>query len=143
MGVFTGGYSSWSGVFVFFTLLFCFFGRMLNVFPFSFLANLGRSVKIPFKMQVVIWFSGLRGAIAFALSMNMPSENRELYISTTLSIVILTTIACGGLTESLLEAMGMKRSQEEVLADEEDGEDEGFEFEFQEYVADYSIWRKV
>ena len=48
----------------------------------SFIANLGRSTKIPFRMQIVIWLSGLRGAIAFALSMNMPTNNRyELFVT--------------------------------------------------------------
>lgn len=61
-------------------------------------------------MQIAIWFAGLRGAIAFALSQNMPGANRDLYITTTLSVVIFTTIFCGGLTEPLLTRTQMKRS---------------------------------
>ena len=34
------------------------FGRILNVFPLSFMCNLVRKQKIPWKMQVVIWFAG-------------------------------------------------------------------------------------
>lgn len=58
--------------------------------------------------QVVIWFAGLRGAIAFALAQNMPGERADVYTTTTLCICIATTLVCGGLTEPVLERMGMK-----------------------------------
>eukprot|EP00968_Pinguiococcus_pyrenoidosus_P017268 scaffold1704_cov246-Pinguiococcus_pyrenoidosus.AAC.8 len=59
-------------------------------------------------MQIVIWFAGLRGAIAFALAQNIPGEHTDLYTTTTLAIVLFTTVVCGGLTEPLLGKMGMK-----------------------------------
>jgi NhaP-type Na+/H+ and K+/H+ antiporter len=58
--------------------------------------------------QVVIWFSGLRGAIAFALAQNMPGPRADLYTTTTLCVCIVTTVVCGGLTEPILERMSMK-----------------------------------
>lgn len=57
---------------------------------------------------VVMWFAGLRGAISFALSLNMPGEHKDLYVTTTLSLVIFTTIGLGGFTERVLSKMGMK-----------------------------------
>jgi len=62
-------------------------------------------------MQIVLWFSGLRGAIAFALSENMPGPNRETYVAVTLSLCIFTTVVCGGLTETMLSKMGMKKME--------------------------------
>lgn len=59
-------------------------------------------------MQVVMWFAGLRGAIAFALSTSMPGASKDVYASTTLMVVIFTTIGCGGLTEPLLHRMNVK-----------------------------------
>lgn len=55
----------------------------------SWLANLRRKRKISPKMQFVMWFAGLRGAIAFALAMNMPNNERgdwdnDVVITTTL-----------------------------------------------------------
>ena len=41
-------------------------------------------------------------------SQNMPGENKKLYISTTLYVVIFTTIVCGGLTEPIMNRMGMR-----------------------------------
>ena len=49
-----------------------------------------------------MWFAGLRGAIAFALSQSMPGPNKDVYASTTLMVVLITTLVCGSLTEPLL-----------------------------------------
>mmetsp|Transcript_15735 Transcript_15735/g.34794 ORF Transcript_15735/g.34794 Transcript_15735/m.34794 type:complete len:614 (+) Transcript_15735:141-1982(+) len=108
MGLFTGKYREIHVPFFILCTLFCLFARLFNIIPLSWLANLGRKVPIPTKMQVVMWFAGLRGAIAFALSQNMPSEHKDVYISTTLGIVITTTLVCGGLTEPILSKMGMR-----------------------------------
>lgn len=43
-------------------------------------------------------------------SLNMPGEHRDMYVSTTLSIVIFTTIVCGGLTAPMMSRMGMRQS---------------------------------
>jgi sodium/hydrogen exchanger 8 len=108
MGFFTGRFRKWNLFFVILCIFFCLFARALNSFPFSSLANVFRHQQIPPKMKIAIWFAGLRGAIAFALSQNMPGESTDLYVSTTLSIVIFTTIVCGGLTEPMLSQMGMR-----------------------------------
>lgn len=133
MGVFTGRFSDFDPLFSLLALLFCSLGRALNIFPLSWLANLcrskssgmdgsdhsssrggknggsGKGRKIPLKMQCVLWFAGLRGAIAFALAMNMPGPNREVYATATLFICIFTTVVCGGLTDRMLTEFGMKQ----------------------------------
>jgi len=119
MGFFTGRFNEFYFIFIILVVFFCLLGRVANVFPFSALANLGRQHQIPFKMQVLIWFAGLRGAIAFALSQNMPGAHRDVYISTTLSVVILTTVVCGGLTEPMLTRMGMKTEGGDKGTDDE------------------------
>ena len=40
----------------------------------------------------------------------MPGERRDMYVSTTLSIVIFTTVVCGGLTAPMMSRMGMRQS---------------------------------
>jgi len=114
MGVFTGKFKNLNLSFSFFALLFCVIGRAANIFPMSFLANFARrnaSNRITYKMQFVLWFAGLRGAIAFALAENMPGPNRETYASGTLTICIITTVVCGGFTESILTKFGMKQGE--------------------------------
>lgn len=67
MGLFTGRYTQINFLFFFLCTIFCLVARLFNIFPLSFIANWGRKETIPLKMQVVMWFAGLRGAIAFAL----------------------------------------------------------------------------
>ncbi len=105
MGVFTGRFTEFDFFFGVLAIIFCCLGRILNIVPFSFLANLFRKRKISGRMQIVMWFSGLRGAIAFALSQSMPGNSKDVYASTTLMIVLFTTLVCGGLTAPLLIAM--------------------------------------
>ena len=80
MGVFTGKFRNWNIAFTLWALLFCLIARAFNIFPLSYLANCcRRRNKIPSSMQIVMWFTGLRGAIAFALSENMPGPHRDTY----------------------------------------------------------------
>lgn len=105
---------SWDIGLIALSILFCALARALNTFPFSACANIKRKKKVPWKMQIVIWFAGLRGAIAFALAMSLnevtESPNKNFIVTTTLFIVIFTTLVCGGLTEPLLRKMGMQRT---------------------------------
>lgn len=109
MGVFTGGFTKFDLTFSILAFLACLIGRALNIFPLSWLANLCRKrSKISGKMQVVLWFAGLRGAMAFALSQNMPGPHKDVYATATLTICIVTTVFCGGFTERMLTVFGMK-----------------------------------
>lgn len=61
--------STWS--FIFFSLVALAISRYLNVYPSCAFINLLRPVeqRIPQAHKHMLWFSGLRGAMAFALSM--------------------------------------------------------------------------
>lgn len=67
MGLFTGTFKHINFIFVILCTLFCLIARVANIFPLSLIANVFRKKTIPLTMQVVMWFAGLRGAIAFAL----------------------------------------------------------------------------
>ena len=90
------------------TLFLCLLSRACNVFPITWLANRRRRKSIPFRMQLCIWFSGLRGAIAFALSLQVPTKNSSAIMTSTLVVVMVTTFIFGGLTEPMLRYNGMK-----------------------------------
>ncbi|XP_023324392.1 sodium/hydrogen exchanger 9 isoform X2 [Eurytemora carolleeae] len=106
--------------------------RALNIYPLSLLLNLGRSKPIPCKYQHMMWFSGLRGALAFALAIkNTVSEARQIILTTTSLIAIVTVIFCGGLTPPLLGLLkipigvvdpGSDETQIEAGREEEEGE---------------------
>lgn len=91
--------------FVIWSIVMILFGRALNIFPLAFLLNFFRETKISKKSQFIMWFSGLRGAIAFALSINFPFEEdkRHVLITTTLIIVLFTLLVLGGSTLPILK----------------------------------------
>ena len=85
-----------------------FLGRFMNVYPLSAILNIGRTVKISGSLQHMMMFSGLRGAIAFALAIrNTITESRQMILSTTLLIVISTVIINGGSSMAVLKYLGI------------------------------------
>jgi len=124
MGVFTGRFDSFDPFFSLMALLLCVVGRFFNIFPLSLIANLCRDYRnrIPIEMQCVLWFAGLRGAIAFALAVNMPGLHRETYATTTLFICIFTTVVCGGSTEFVLTRFGMKQESKDDTEMDDDSD---------------------
>lgn len=91
---------------VIWALILCLIGRACNIFPLAWLVNKFREHKITRKMQVIMWFSGLRGAISYALSLHLElssEETQRVMITTTLIIVLFTTLVFGGSTMPLLK----------------------------------------
>ncbi|XP_061754671.1 sodium/hydrogen exchanger 6-like [Nerophis ophidion] len=85
-----------------------FFGRAANIYPLSFLLNLGRKNKIGSNFQHVMMFAGLRGAMTFALSIrDTATYARQMMFSTTLLIVFFTVWLCGGGTMPMLSFMSI------------------------------------
>lgn len=91
---------------VIWSLILCLLGRACNIFPLAWMVNKFREHKITNKMQFIMWFSGLRGAISYALSLHLElssEETRRVMITTTLIIVLFTTLVLGGSTMPLLK----------------------------------------
>uniref|UniRef100_A0A8C5FGT2 Sodium/hydrogen exchanger n=1 Tax=Gadus morhua TaxID=8049 RepID=A0A8C5FGT2_GADMO len=85
-----------------------FLGRAANIYPLSFLINLGRKHKIRSNFQHVMMFAGLRGAMTFALSIrDTATYARQMMFSTTLLIVFFTVWICGGGTTPMLSFMSI------------------------------------
>lgn len=109
----------WDVRFLLVTIGLCFVSRAVGTFPLSWVYNQfhrrDRRHRIPLRMQVVIWFSGLRGSVAFALALNVPGANTPVFVTTTLATVLFTTIFCGGLTERLVTGLRLKEVHHEVV----------------------------
>ncbi|KAK3009531.1 hypothetical protein RJ639_014631 [Escallonia herrerae] len=112
---------SWSHVgFIFFSILFIGVARAANVFSCAYLVNLVRPARrqVPLKHQKALWYSGLRGAMAFALALqsvhDLPDGHGKTIFSATTAIVVLTVLLIGGSTGTMLEAL-------EVVGDGHDG----------------------
>ncbi|OIV91890.1 hypothetical protein TanjilG_17882 [Lupinus angustifolius] len=106
---------SWSHVgFIFFSIvsfLFFLYFWAANVFSCAYLVNLVRPShrKIPSKHQNALWYSGLRGAMAFALALqsvhDLPEGHGQTILTATTAIVVLTVLLIGGSTGTMLEAL--------------------------------------
>ncbi|KAM0049142.1 putative cation/H+ exchanger, cation/H+ exchanger, CPA1 family [Helianthus debilis subsp. tardiflorus] len=103
---------SWSHVgFIFFSIIFIGLARAANVFSCAYLLNLVRPAQrqIPLKHQKALWYSGLRGAMAFALALqsvhDLPEGHGQTIFTATTAIVVLTVLLIGGSTGTMLEAL--------------------------------------
>ncbi|XP_031554888.1 sodium/hydrogen exchanger 6-like isoform X2 [Actinia tenebrosa] len=103
LAVFTFENHVWKPDFICVSFLGILLGRLLNIYPLSFLLNLKRHKKIPYNIQHMMVFAGLRGAVAFALAMrNTESTSRQMMLSTVLVITLITVIFNGGSTLTVL-----------------------------------------
>ncbi|KAL6567593.1 Sodium/hydrogen exchanger 6 [Orobanche gracilis] len=112
---------SWSHIgFIFFSIIHLYCktniehstcSRAANVFSCAYLVNLFRPAhrKIPMKHQKALWYSGLRGAMAFALALqsvhDLPEGHGQTIFTATTAIVVLTVLLIGGSTGTMLEAL--------------------------------------
>ncbi|KAJ6863871.1 sodium proton exchanger family protein [Populus alba x Populus x berolinensis] len=104
---------SWSHIFIG-------VARAANVFSCAYLVNLVRPAprQIPVKHQKALWYSGLRGAMAFALALqsvhDLPEGHGQTIFTATTAIVVLTVLLIGGSTGTVLETL-------QVGGDDHDG----------------------
>ncbi|XP_065496327.1 sodium/hydrogen exchanger 9 [Caloenas nicobarica] len=90
-------------LFIFGAFVAVFAARACNIYPLSFLLNLGRKQKIPRNFQHMMMFSGLRGAIAFALAIqDTESQSKQMMFTTALLVVFFTVWVFGGGTTPML-----------------------------------------
>lgn len=127
-----GESQSWSHIsFILFSILFICIARAANVFPLAYVVNLmrPRGKRIPGSHQKALWFSGLRGAMAFALALqsvhDLQSGHGEAIFTATTAIVMLTVFVIGGSTATMLEELDLVGDQLDKSASEsEDGSEE-------------------
>ncbi|KAH7474644.1 hypothetical protein KRP22_003676 [Phytophthora ramorum] len=95
---------------IFWMAFFCLLSRGCAVYPLSYLLNLRKnSARITMNQQHVIWYGGMRGAVAFALSKSFPGEKRPEIVATTLIVVLLSILVMGGGTVAVLDKCGIPR----------------------------------
>ncbi|XP_018026186.1 sodium/hydrogen exchanger 8-like [Hyalella azteca] len=87
------------------SIVLCLVARACNIFPLACLVNKFRDHPITPKMMFVMWFSGLRGAIAYALSLHLEfsDEKRRVLVTTALFIVLFTIFILGGSVVPLIK----------------------------------------
>lgn len=97
------------------TTVACLLARAAHVYPIGFFLNSlpmhyprRRFEKVEMHM---VWFSGLRGAIAYALSTQFPGPHRRCVMSLTMAVVLATVWGLGGTTVPMLRHLGIRQMQ--------------------------------
>mmetsp|Transcript_28839 Transcript_28839/g.35434 ORF Transcript_28839/g.35434 Transcript_28839/m.35434 type:complete len:538 (-) Transcript_28839:1587-3200(-) len=130
--------ATWDIIFLILGIIFCIFGRACNIFPMSLLANLRRRKKISKKMQFVMFFAGLRGAVSYALSTQLTAGNKrgiEAIQTTTMGIIICTTFILGGSTEYVLNRLDMKRGADTASVTPNPNQENAYAYQLHEDYA--------
>ncbi|KAI9344027.1 Cation/H+ exchanger, partial [Obelidium mucronatum] len=94
----------------FFTLIIVLFSRYASIRPLASLLNSLNPSKplIPQNYQTILWWAGLRGAIAFALSFEMTSPSAAAMRTTTLVVCVMSVVGLGGTVGMALEVSKVK-----------------------------------
>ncbi|XP_062982386.1 sodium/hydrogen exchanger 7 isoform X3 [Elgaria multicarinata webbii] len=109
LALFTFQKHVFSPVFVIGAFFAVFLGRAAHIYPLSFFLNLGRRHKISWNFQHMMMFSGLRGAMAFALAIrDTATYAHQMMFSTTLLIVFFTVWIIGGGTTPMLSWLNIR-----------------------------------
>lgn len=109
--------SSYNWSFIFWTFVLIIVGRGMHVYPLLALVNRYRikralqkkrtPVLITENTKHMVFFSGLRGAVAYACANIFPDEkgNREIIVTTTMITALVTILCKGGFTVRMLEIL--------------------------------------
>eukprot|EP00743_Colponemidia_sp_Colp-15_P009650 GILK01010556.1.p1 GENE.GILK01010556.1~~GILK01010556.1.p1 ORF type:complete len:586 (-),score=83.02 GILK01010556.1:269-1987(-) len=110
--VYAYGGQDWAFGFIFLMILAIMIARgvsLISMNLFYYFATC-RRVRAKFSEVAVVWFSGLiRGAIAFALILQVPSAHyRGVLVTTTLGICLVTTLFFGAAMPAFIRMVGIK-----------------------------------
>eukprot|EP00933_Yihiella_yeosuensis_P041553 TRINITY_DN35940_c0_g1_i1.p1 TRINITY_DN35940_c0_g1~~TRINITY_DN35940_c0_g1_i1.p1 ORF type:complete len:603 (+),score=50.27 TRINITY_DN35940_c0_g1_i1:27-1835(+) len=104
---------------VFWAAFACLVARAAHVYPIGWALNASepRYPRRRFDKQDMhmVWFSGLRGAIAYALSTQFPGDNKRCVMSITMWIVLASVWVMGGATVPVLKLLGIRRMEGDSL----------------------------
>ncbi|KAI9275710.1 Sodium/hydrogen exchanger family-domain-containing protein [Phascolomyces articulosus] len=109
------------------TIIIC-ISRYVSVAPLSMLINavcraLGKSEKVlPRSHQLMLFWAGLRGAVAFALASGLMGESAPAMRTTILAVVVLTVLLFGGTTGRMLQLLEIRTGV--IEPDDSGSEDE-------------------
>ncbi|XP_069060396.1 sodium/hydrogen exchanger 7 isoform X2 [Pleurodeles waltl] len=109
LALFTFQKHVFSPIFIIGAFIAIFLGRAAHIYPLSFFLNLGRRHKIGWNFQHMMMFSGLRGAMAFALAIrDTATYSHQMMFTTTLLIVFFTVWIVGGGTTPMLSWLNIR-----------------------------------
>uniref|UniRef100_A0A8D0GND4 Sodium/hydrogen exchanger n=1 Tax=Sphenodon punctatus TaxID=8508 RepID=A0A8D0GND4_SPHPU len=123
LGVSTVGKNhEWNWAFVSFTLLFCLIWRVLSVFALFSISNKFRTYPFTVKDQLIIAYSGLRGASSFSLAFLLPISlfpRKKMFITATIVIIYFTVFIQGITIGPLVKYLDVKKTNKKESINEE------------------------
>jgi len=134
IGVFLERNDGYSANVILWAIVGCLVGRAVNVYPISFLINkTSQSTQLTTNEFHVVWFAGIRGAIAFVCAMRFPvpedgtDDNKDLFLCTTTIIIMTSMVFMGWPTGSFLRCLKIKAHEDPLLTvvDEEQAQNPG------------------
>ncbi|MEB3220222.1 MAG: Na+/H+ antiporter [Nostocales cyanobacterium 94392] len=88
--------------------------RFISVYALSFFSNRVANSDISLPQQTILWWGGLRGSVAIALSLSVPTilgSEREDLISTVFGVVLFTLLVQGLTIKPLLQKLNLLGDQ--------------------------------
>ncbi|XP_039175524.1 sodium/hydrogen exchanger 4 isoform X1 [Crotalus tigris] len=123
MGVSTVGRNhEWNWAFIGFTLLFCMLWRALSVFLLFSICNKFRTYKFTLKDQLIVTYSGLRGASSFSLAFLLPATlfpRKKMFITSTIVVIYFTVFIQGITIRPLVKYLDVKKTIKKESINEE------------------------
>ncbi|XP_048350290.1 sodium/hydrogen exchanger 4 [Sphaerodactylus townsendi] len=123
MGVSTVGRNhEWNWAFVCFTLVFCMLWRALSVLFLFCISNKFRTSRFTLKDQLIIIYSGVRGASSFSLAFLLPAvffPRKKMFITSTIVVIYFTVFIQGTTIRPLVEFLGVKKTNKKESINEE------------------------
>ncbi|KAJ3069649.1 monovalent cation:H+ antiporter, CPA1 (nhx1) [Podochytrium sp. JEL0797] len=132
--LFSNQHAVFSVTLTFFTIGIVLASRYASILPLASLLNYIHPSPplLPKSYQTILWWSGLRGAIAFALSFELSSPSAAAMRTTTLVVCVVSVIGLGGTVGHALEQCHIRTG---VVEPGEDGESEEEEEDWEDGIA--------
>ncbi|KAK4520053.1 uncharacterized protein ATC70_008181 [Mucor velutinosus] len=113
INLFTQDNLDYKPLFILATLAFICVARYASVAPLSMMINavcraLGKPDQLPRNHQMMLFWAGLRGAVAFALASGITGDSAPAMRTTILAVVVLTVLLFGGTTSRMLQVLDVK-----------------------------------
>ncbi|KAK7114435.1 sodium/hydrogen exchanger 3-like [Littorina saxatilis] len=105
----------WQWDFIFFSILFCIVYRVVGIVCLSFLTNRRRVIRLSGIDQFIMSYGGLRGGIAFCLSLLIDEklvQEKNMFVTTTIIVVFFTVFIQGITIKPVVNALKVKRAEE-------------------------------
>ncbi|KAJ1674636.1 monovalent cation:H+ antiporter, CPA1 (nhx1) [Spiromyces aspiralis] len=125
-------------VFILYVMISTLISRYCAIFPISRLLNSLYKLRYPnapsssqpvtHEEQTMLFWAGLRGAVACALAGEVPGEAGSLMKTTVLCVVIISVILLGGTTPSVVQQLGIPTDVPQPDSSDEEAEEEAITY---------------